>query len=443
MDKNNGFVVPFSEKISYGMGMLGTNLTYGLVTGYVIIYFTDVFMIAPVAIAALILIARLWDAVNDPVMGLITDRTRTKWGKFRPYILLSALVLPLFTYLLFSSPNLSGSSKIVFAFVTYIGWGMAYTVADIPKWSIVSVMSDKKQERVSIISIAKVFGMIGSIGLNIAVIPLVIAIGKGNEVVGYRAVGLIIAVLVCIATLLMFFTVKERVTPNAQIPKLKDSARAIFRNKPLLMLMTSKFIIRAVLMIGMSLNIHYVKYNLGNELLVPIITMVSLFPILLGAGVAGKLTKKLGNKKTYIISVLGMVLRGITMFFVGYSNVPVLIGLMAFGGFFIGLSSVVGVAMLTDTIDYTERRTGMRNEGTIFSTQTFIVKLSGAFGGSIAVLALGMTGYVAGAVQSTTTLNWMHALITIIPAFVTIFALVPIYFYNTDGTQKPAIKTSI
>ena len=432
----NGFVVPFGEKFSYGLGMLGTNLSFGLVASYILIYFTDVYRIAPAIVGVLFLVARLWDAVNDPMMGVIADKTRTRWGKFRPYILLSGVLLPVFTYLLFASPELSQTGKVVYAFIIYIAWGMAYTVSDIPKWSIVSVMTNVKQERVGIISIAKVLGMVGTVGINIAVIPLVQALGGDDTVVGYRNTALVVAVAVFLATLLIFFTAKERITPQERKPSLKESLGAIVKNKPLLMLLASLLIVTAVMMIGQSLQIHYITYNLGGTHLVPIITAATILPMLVGASFTGLFTKKLGAKRTFVVSIAGIVLRGLLMFFIGYTRLPLLVAVWALGNFFFGLFNVVNVAMLTDTIDYDERKTGVRNEGVIFSTQTFIVKLSGALGGSMAALALAAIGYVDNVEQSLSTLGWLHNFMTIVPAAVALLAFIPVMFYSLDTEKK-------
>jgi GPH family glycoside/pentoside/hexuronide:cation symporter/probable glucitol transport protein GutA len=432
MDKKKGFVVPFGEKFSYGIGMLGTNLTFGLVSSYILIFYTDVFKITPAVIGVLLLVARIWDAVNDPMMGVIADKTRTKWGKFRPYILLSAVLLPLFTYLVFASPNLSQSEKTVYAFVTYIGWGMAYTISDIPKWSIASVMTGEKQERVGIISIAKTLGMIGTIGVNIAIIPMVNAFGKGDQIVGYRITSLVIAIAVALATLLMFFTSKERISPKDNKPTLKESFNAIAQNKPLVLLLAAMFISTAVTMIGQALQIHYIKYNFGDENLVPLISGIMIAPMLLGAVLASVFTKKVGKKKTMIISFIVIALSRVAMFIVGYTNIPLLIGIWAPSNFFFGLINVVSVAMLTDTIDYAERKTGVRNEGMIFSTQTFMVKLSGAIGGFMGALALSIAGYIEGVQQSVTTLNWIHAFMSIIPAIATALGLIPLFYYKME-----------
>ncbi len=429
---NQTMMVPKSEKLCYGFGMLGTNLTFGLLSSYLLIYLTDVFFIAPAAIGVLILVARLWDAINDPLMGVIADKTRTRFGRFRPYIFISAFILPLFTYLVFMNPSLNYTGKIVYAYITYIGWGMAYTMADIPKWSIVSVLTSNKQERVNIIAIAKILGMIGVIGVNIMVIPMVSLLGKGDQATGYRYTALIIAILVMISSLLMFFATHERVPASDHKPTFKESLSAIGKNKPLLLLLAGMFIMSAVMMVGQTLQIHYITYNLGNQSLVPLITILSLIPTLLGAGTSGLLTKKWGNKVTYIISLVGIFVRGVCMYIVGYETIVPVITVMAIGGYFFGVANVVGVAMVTDTIDYIEKKMGHRNEGVIFSAQTFVTKLSGAVGGSAAALALTIAGYQERATQTVITLDWIHAFMSIIPALFALIAIVPIVFYRVD-----------
>ena len=432
MEMTNNVMVPKREKLSYGVGMLGTNLAYGMLTSYLMIFFTDVFVIAPAAVGLLILVARLWDAINDPMMGVIADKTRTKWGKFRPYILLSGFLLPVFTYMTFASPNISDSMKIVYAYVAYIGWGMAYTMADIPKWSIVSVMTNNKQERVNIIALAKILGMVGTVGINIAVIPMVQAFGKGNQVIGYRMTAFVIAVIVMLSSILMFAMTKERVAASNEKPSVKESLSAIFKNKPLLLLLIGIFISTSVMMIGMGLQIHYIKYNLGNESLVPIISAAGIIPMLLGAGTSGMITKKIGNRNTFIMALLGIALRGVFIYIIGYGSIVPLVIVMSVGNYFFGVTNVVGVAMLTDTIDHIEKKTGHRNEGAIFSSQTFTIKLSGAIGGSLAAVALTVAGYQENVQQAVSTLNWIHAFMSIIPAVFALIAIIPVLFYRID-----------
>ncbi len=437
MSKKNPGGIKVSEKLAYSIGMLGTNVTYGLTTGYLLYYFTDVYMIPAIAVSVLMLVARLWDAINDPMMGVIADRTKTRWGKFRPYILLSGFVMAAFTIMLFFTPGINPGAKIAYAYVAYIGWGMSYTMSDIPKWSMTSVISEDKNERMSLISWAKVFGMIGNIGANLAVIPLVNFFakrfadgGEPNQVLGYRLMAVVFAVIALLASVLMFAGTRERVVSDGERATLRDSLRNIYTNRPLLMLLLSLLAVNTATGLLSALQVHYIANNFGNASLVPVVMGIVIGPTLVGSILAGTLSKKWGRKRVFTMAILLYAVRGVAQYLVGYHNLTLAIALLAFSGLFMGVYNVVQIAMLTDTIDHAESLTGKRTEGTVFSTQTFVVKLGGAISGSVGAAALMWVGYAENAAQSAATLNGLHFWITLMPSIVALLSLIPIFFYT-------------
>ena len=380
-------------------------------------------------------------------MGMITDRTRTRYGKFRPFIFVSSFLMPLFTIMLFFTPDVGPITKIIYIYVSYIGWDMAYTISDIPKWSMTSVMTSDKQEQVGLISWAKIFGMVGNIGVNIIVIPLVLYFGKTQTagvtdyVAGYRWMAIVLSLIVMAGSLLMFFGTKERIEHHQPAPSAKESLRSVFGNKPLMQLLLSLLLMTSVNNIVAGLNVHYVKYCLGAEKLMPIISMLTIVPMLLGAGMTGVLTKRFSRKKLFMITLSAFVLFGGLRFLAGYGNLAVVVTLMCLSNFFMGLMNVVMVAILNASIDYGERTTGQRNEGIVFSSQTFVTKFSAAIGGSVSVLLLPVIGYVQNAAQSTATMNKLHAMMTLVPVCGAILALLPMLLNKTDYEKaEPTAK---
>ncbi len=185
----------FKEYFVYGLGNFASQLSWTMVGAYLSVFYTDVFGLTPMAVSLLMLVAKVWDGVNDPMMGTLMERTHTKWGRFRPYIFLGAPLLVLFTVLTFTVPNFGGNAKLIYAYITYIGLGMAYTVTNVPYLALPAVMSNDPKETNRLMS-AQMMGMtIGQILLNLTVLPLIKFIGKGNEAAGYHSTAILLAAI--------------------------------------------------------------------------------------------------------------------------------------------------------------------------------------------------------------------------------------------------------
>ena len=226
----------FKEKYSFGIGALGKDLCYAIVSSYLMIYFTDSIGLAPAFVGSLFLVARLWDAVNDPAMGMIVDNTKTKWGKFRPWILIGTVINAAVLVLLFKRPEgLEGTALYAYYSVMYILWGMTYTIMDIPYWSMLPSLSKTNEERAQMSVIPRIFAstawlIMGTFGLSI-----IKKLGNGNVVKGYSAFAVVIAVVFVIATIITCLNVKERVeTPkNAEKVSFKQTLNIIRKNDQL------------------------------------------------------------------------------------------------------------------------------------------------------------------------------------------------------------------
>ena len=247
------------EKMAYGMGSLGNNLVYGIVATYLMYFYTEAWGLSPLVIGTLFLIARLWDGVFDPIMGLIVDNTKTRWGKFRPYLLFAPLVMAPVTIACFWGPELSHTGKIIWAYVTYILWGMSFAAMDIPYWSMSAAITQDPKERNSVVMVPRTLASIGNGIIAVGTLPLVGLLSKyGNTITGWRMVAVIICVLAVGMTMYTFRNVKERVTvEHAQSMNFIEMVKLFVQNRPLKILIISLLLFDTVNSVRMIFPMYY------------------------------------------------------------------------------------------------------------------------------------------------------------------------------------------
>ncbi|MBN2557907.1 MAG: MFS transporter [Clostridia bacterium] len=433
----------FREKFGFGMGVLGQNLIYGLIVSYLLIYYTDVALIPTAVTGLLFLTARIWDAVNDPFMGIIADRTRTRWGRFRPYMLFTPVFIGIITYLVFSVPDISPGGKVTYIFVTYILWGMIYTVADIPMWSLTSVITKDTAQKTRLIGLITVFSLIGMVGTGVLVVPMLGAFGGVGSARAYKMVALIFSIICTITMIGIFFATKERVLPDNKKISVKDNFKVIFRNKPLLLAICSYVIIMSIMTISQAVMVFFAQYNLNDVGLVPLLTIVMFIPLLAGTAMSGPLSGKFGKKNLFIYSGILRIITYIVFFFTGYGNTVLVLVFVAMIGFLMGMPTVLLTAMLADSVVYAQWKLGIRSDGLVFSMRTFMSKISSAIGGGLAALLLGLYGYVPNAVQSRMALDGIFHMNTLLPAAATFLGLIPFLFYDLTDRKVAEITAEL
>lgn len=430
MDKVSSF-----EKFSYGIGCFGQNLIYGLMSSYLMIFYTDSFGLAAATVGTLFLIARIWDAVMDPIIGVLVDRVNTKWGKFRPFILIGGVLAGILTMLCFFNPRLGITGKIIYAYVTYIIWGTAYGIMDVPYWSMAPTMSLDPDERTSIISIPRIAAIIGMLLVVVLTIPMVQFFGAGNISKGYFLTAVIFGTACGICAILTFINSKERITIASvkKDEKFIDSVNVIAKNKPLIILLISMMFINIALTLKNTTLTYYFIYDIKNKDLIPIFSLISAVFMLIAMGLVAKVSKKIGKKSTFIGSCATSAIFNFIMYF--YMNNIILIFILnALSMIGIGASLVLITSMEADTIEYAEWKTGKRSESIIFSLGTFTTKLSSALGGALLGYYLTLAGYVPNKVQSLNSVKGINFMMTMAPAIGLVFTVAVIYFY--DLTEK-------
>ncbi len=426
------------EKLGFATGVFGQNIIYGLVSSYLLLYYTDVALLPLTVIGTLFVVARIWDAVNDPFMGIIADKTRTRWGRFRPYLLFVPIPMAILSVLIFSIPDISMTGKIIFAYVSYILWGMLYTVGDIPMWSMTSVITKDTNQKTSLISLISIFSFIGIIGVSIVFVPMVNAFGGTSSQAAFQKAVIILAVIAAATMMLIFFSTKERVQPTQRTVTIKESFRALFTNKPLMLVIISFIISNSFMTIMQAMVVFFAQYNLGDSNLVSILTICMFIPLLIGAGLTGVIAKAFGKKNTLIYSTLLRALVLFVFYFVGYDNMIAIYIFYAINGLLIGIPIVLLTSMISDCVVYSEWKTGIRSDGLSFSMRTFMAKLASAIGGGLSAFILALYGYVANNPVSEFTQTGIFNTMSIFPAAAAVVGIIPIFFYSL--TQDKVVE---
>lgn len=429
------------EMFGHAIAGFGQNLIFGLWSSYMLVFYTDIFGISAGAASIIMLLTRVWDGINDPMMGSIADHTRTRWGRYRPWLLFMSPVIVIFLVLNFSSPDLSPALKVAYAAITYVMMSMAFTAVDVPYWTMPAAMSSDVQKRSRIISFSRMSTTIATTVLGVIAIPLINALGQGDKQKGYMLTALVIGLVGAMFYLIGFANIREHVepVPNQKIT-LKSSVRAIAQNRPLLLLLCCGLLGNIGTMLKQGMVIYYVKDCVGSESLIPIFSLLFLPGMILGLIIAPTFTKRFDSKTVFIGTKIFGIVVDIVFFFAGFNNVPLTMFLYALTSIPLGISSVVSATMLTNTIEYAEWKFGNRQEGLISSTQTLTAKIGMALSVGVTGLVLEIANYVPNHVTSETQMM-LHGAFTLFCAVIGAISIVPMLFNKfTDREHERIVE---
>ena len=430
----------FKNYFVYGMGNFASQLSWTMVGTYLSIFYTDVFGLGVGAVAMLMLIAKVWDGINDPMMGTIMERTHTRWGRFRPYIFAGAPLLVVFTILTFTVPGFGGPAKLIYAYVTYIGLGMAYTMTNVPYTALPAVMTHDPKE-VNRLNAAQMMGMtIGQIVLNLTVLPLVTFIGGGDQANGYQKT----ATLLAIVALPMFWAVavmsKEKVTvEKKEQGKVLDGLKMIAKNKNLLCAMFYSFFNMFGILGRISVAVFFYMHCVQNFALITVFMMMQMAVGTLVMPFAPKFVEKFGKRNGAIIS---MVIQGaalLLLYFGPSTSIPFnFLCMIIYGtGYIAGPS---GSGMIVDAIDDFDDKYGVRNDGMAFSFNGTAIKIATAIANSVFLLVMGAFGYVGGGKITPHVQTGINLAANLLPGIVFLIGIIPLALYDLD---KPGYMEAV
>lgn len=421
MNRGEGMAgLSIREKAAYGTGAVGKDMVYAFVSGFLMYYYNTVLGISATFIGVLFMAARIFDAINDPVMGILVEKTHTRFGKFRPWLFIGTILNAVILYAMYAVPeSLTGSGLLLYTSAAYILWGMTYTIMDIPYWSMIPAITESGGDRENMSVIARSCAGLGyaiPTALTMVLVPL---LGKQNERLGFAIFAAIVAVFFVISISVTVFNVKEKQVIHKKSVTVREMFSSLIHNDQALIIVVSIIMFNASLYLTQQLAIYFFKYDIGNIGLYGVFGTVGGLAQILAMMTLPILRKRYGCKKI-LVGAIGATLVGYTLLFVlgslNVTNIVLLCGaaVIIFLGF--GLATVLTTIFLADTVDYGEWKHQQRNESVIFSLQTFVVKLASAISVFIAGIGLDIIGLNKDAVvQSPQTLLGLRILMIIVP----------------------------
>lgn len=405
------------EKIAYGLGDTASNIIFQTVMMFLLIYYTDVVGLSPAVVGTLFLVVRIFDAVTDPLMGAMADRTKTRWGQFRPYLLWLALPFGVVSVLAFTQFDFSENGKVIYAFASYTMLMIAYTAINIPYSALGGVLTADPKERVSVQSYRFVFGMLGGLIVAACTMPLVDWFGNGNKALGYQNAMLAMSILGVILFLLCFAGTKERVSPPIQQnSSFKNDIKCLWQNDQWRILCIAGLLLLSGQVLRGTLAVYYVKYYLARPDLITSFMTFGMIGSILGCALSNKLAKKVCKIKAYIALQTIAACLCVVSYFVGSAQIALSFSLFFLWSFFLQMATPLLWAKMADTIDYGHWKTGVRITGMIYSAVVFFIKLGVAVGGALAGWLLAFYGYEAEVQQSEQALHGILLSFTVYPA---------------------------
>ncbi len=432
----------FGIKLGYGIGDLAFNLLLQATSLYLIYFFTDVFLIGAAAAGTIVLASKIWDAVTDPMMGMISDHTRSRWGKKRPYLLFGALPFGLSIFLVFMAPELSQIGKVIYGFVTFILFSTAITVVNIPYGALTAVLTHNSEQRSRLTAFRMTFALIGTLVAAGATKPLVGLLS--TEVQGFRMVGALYGIIAVALVLVSFASVRERIDQHR--PKretLSAYLKVVAANPPFLVLAGATILFMTGINMMAGVVNYYFKYNLGSETLIPI-AFLALFVtaalcIPLFVWISGRRSKKFA----FALGMGTLAVLLVVLYFFGEINTPITVLIFVAAGFGMSTIYLCPWAMIPDTVEYSEWKTGLRREGILYGAFFFCFKTGAALAGFLVGLGLGASGYIPNVEQSARSLGGIRLMISLVPMGFIILGVVLISFYSITAQRHREIVAEI
>jgi GPH family glycoside/pentoside/hexuronide:cation symporter len=452
--------ISIKEKIGYGFGDFASSMFWKLFSVYLLYYYTDVFGIAAAAVGTMFLITRIWDTALDPIIGIVSDKTETRWGKFRPYLLWMCIPFAIAGILTFSAPEFSASGKLVYAYVVYTLMMIAYSAINVPYASLMGVMSADTKERTALAAYRFIFAFAGSILVLATAEPLAAYFSKtggGNNLkLGWQLAAVVFAVLAAVLFYFTFAWTKERIQPpKEQKASLKEDLKNLLANKPWFILLGAGVCTLIFNSIRDGSAIYYFKYYFTSQEAFEIsainttVNYSTLYLVLgqaaniIGVVLAKPVSDKIGKKTTFLYAMLTACVLSCVFYLLGETNITLILLLQLLISICAGSVFPLLWSMYADIADYSEWKTGRRATGLIFSSSSMSQKLGWTLGGALTGWLLALWGFEANTLQTEEVKQGIRLMLSFIPAAGALLSAAFIVFYKLSDQYMQQITNEL
>ncbi len=432
------------EKLGYACGDVASNFYWRIFDVFLFIFYTDVFGIPAAAVGTMMLVTRMVDAFSDPLMGALADRTKTRFGKFRPYLLWGIIPITAAGVLTFTVPALEQDGRLIWAYATYIFMMLAYTFINVPYGALLGVITGDSQQRTTLTSFRFIGAFSGGTLVAYFTPELVKMLGDGNIQLGWQMTMALYGAIAAVLFVISFLSTRERIAPPSQqkttiINDLKD----LSKNKPWLILFSLALVIMLTITLRGSSGTFYFKYFVGREDLIGSFATAYMLSLAAGAAITPLLTKYCSKQKLLIILMSIVALLSFVFYFIPRENIIAIFVMQIAIGLALGPKSPLVFSMYADTADYSEWKNGRRATAMVFSAASFAQKLGGALAGAIMGWLLASLGYLANQVQTESSELGIVLLMTVIPGVFALLAVFIIKYYPLNDHELNKIQTEL
>jgi len=434
----------FKEKLGYGLGDTASHFVWDMVGFWLLFFYTDVYRIPAAAAGTIMMVARFWDMAIDPVIGIVSDRTQTRWGKFRPYILFGAVPYAALSILTFTTPNFGETGKIINAGATYVLLMTAYAAVNLPYSSLAAVMSSDTYERAGLNTYRFICAFIGQFVVTGLALTLAKHFGGGDKARGFQHTVILFGLLSLVFFFITFMTTRERVQPSTALPSsLKEDLKNLLRNQPWIILACVGIVSFVMFAIQNAAIAYYFKYYIGQEDSVQLFNVVGTIALIVALPLSKPLARRFGNRNVFIASSIFSGLFFAAIYLPGKNDIVTIYVLNILAKMAYAPAVPLLWTMIADSADYSEWQSGRRATGLYFSAATFAQKAGWGIGAAIAGWLLTVFNYVPDAIQSPSALLGIKLLVSVIPGALYMSCALFMIFYTIDARTTDRMKADL
>lgn len=434
----------FKESAGYACGDVASNFYWRVFDVFLFIFYTDVFGLSAAAVGTMMLVTRLIDAFSDPMMGALADRTTTKYGKFRPYLIWGIIPIAAAGVLTFTVPDLNDTGKLIWAYATYIFMMLAYTFINVPYGALLGVVTGDSKQRTKLTSFRFIGAFSGGSLVAYLTPELVSLLGNGNDVLGWQLTMAVYGVCAGILFYISFASTQERIQPPLeQKTPVSQDLKDLLANRPWLVLFSLALIIMLTITLRGSSGTFYFKYFVGREDLIGAFSLAYMLSLACGAASTPLLVKFMDKKSLLIVLMSLVAVLSIIFYWVPANQLWLIFALQILIGFCLGPKSPLVFSMYADTADFSEWKTGRRATAMVFSAAAFAQKLGGALAGAIMGWLLANLGYVANQTQTESSEHGIVLLMTILPGIFALISVLCIHWYSLSEAKLNEIQAEL